>query len=109
VVSEGSSDFSALGSLEECLHIKNSSGVLVYVNDAHRRLFTPDASPIGRTVDAFLEPNLSAMVQKLDELVQGGCSFIECEHTGQGPDGTLYQMHSLKCSLSALGTPGIAL
>lgn len=109
VVSQGGSDFSALESLEESLYIKNSSGVLVYVNDAHRRLFSPTSSPIGRTSDAFLDQELAAMVQKLDELVKDGCSYIECGHSGEGPDGSLYQMHTLKCSLSTLGAPGVAL
>lgn len=106
-VSRGSSDFSELDGYEESLHVKNSSGVLVYVNSAHRRLFSPSASPLGRTAEAFLHPTVAATVQRLDELIQGGCTYVECEHTGPGPDGAVYRMHSLKCSLKAFGAPGL--
>lgn len=104
----GGSDFSALDPFDESIHIKNASGVLVYVNDAHRQMFSVSASPIGRTCEAFLDPTVATTVQKLDELIANGCAYIECEHSGPGPDGSVYRMHSLKCSLHSLGAPGLA-
>lgn len=107
-IGQGGDDFSALNGFDECIHVKNSAGVLVYVNDAHRRLFSPTASPIGRTCEAFLDPVIATHVQRLDELIREGCCYIECEHSGPGPDGSVYRMHSLKCSLMSLSAPGIA-
>lgn len=106
-VDRGSHDFSEFATLEETVHIKNAAGVLVYVNDAHRKFFSPSTSPIGRTCDAFLDPTIAETVSRLDELIFSGCDYIECEHSGPGPDGSIYRMHTLKCSLKALGAPGL--
>ncbi|MEQ8847200.1 PAS domain-containing protein [Botrimarina sp.] len=107
-VAAGQSEFPRLNGFEDCVHIKNAEGILVYVNDAHRDWFTPGASPLGRHCEAFLDPVIAGTAVKLDEMVMAGCPYIECEHYGPGPSGESYHMLTHKRSLRSLGTPGLA-
>lgn len=107
--SDGEHDFSALSEYEECVFIKNADGVCVFSNKAHRRLFSQQASPVGRSASAFLDPRVVSLSEKQDALLFGGCRYVECEHTSPGPDGVIYKMLTHKRSLQSLGAPGVAL
>ena len=108
-LARGESDFPRLASLDECICIKNDQGVVVYGNSAYRRMFAPDASPVGRTGDAFLTPMLAERTNAFVRLILDGCKFVECEHSGPGPDGSIYHIHAYKRSLRALNAPGLAI
>lgn len=109
VVAQGGDDFPDLSEIEDCVSIKNADGVLVYSNEAHHRAFSPGASPIGRTCQSLLDPKLSACSKVLSELILDGCPFVECEHSGPGPDGSIYRMVTHKRSLQSLRAPGMAI
>lgn len=106
---DGEYDFEPLSEYEECVFLKNADGVVVYSNDAHRRRFTPEASPIGRVSSSYLDPLLAARGAKLESLLIEGCRFVECEHTGPCPDGSVYKIHAHKRSLKSLNAPGLAI
>ena len=107
--SDGEHDFSPLSEYDECVFLKNADGVCIYSNKAHRQLFTPSGSPIGRTASAYLDPLSTTLSDRQDALLIDGCRYVECEHTNVGPDGVLYKMLTHKRSLQSLNTPGLAI
>lgn len=109
VITWGRTDLSELNDYKESIAVKNASGVVVYCNDAHRRVFSPSVSPIGRTSHAYLDPVAAGRAEAMAGLVMGGCPYIEAEYSGPGPDGSIYRMAAHKRSLKEMGSPGIAL
>lgn len=108
-VTSGRTEFPWLTTLDDCVHIKNAEGILVYVNESHRRWFAPDASPLGRHCESFLDPAVAGTAVQLDDLVAAGCPYVECEHFGPGPGNEFYHMLSHKRSLRSLNTPGLVI
>lgn len=105
----GSDEFLELNEFSESISLKNANRVVVFSNEAHRIDFSPATSPIGRTSHTYLDPVVAERAETLQSLVLGGCSFAECEHSGPGPDGTIYRMVFHKRSLQSLGAPGLAI
>lgn len=109
LVARGETDLHDLNRFEESVAIKNANGVVVYCNEAHRRTFSPEVSPIGRTSHAYLDPTVASRAELMASLVLGGCPYVEGEQSGPGPDGSVYRMVAHKRSLKELGSPGMAL
>ncbi|MEO0529581.1 MAG: PAS domain-containing protein [Planctomycetota bacterium] len=109
IVSRGGADLSPLDRYDDSITIKNADGVVVYCNESHRRVFSPRVSPIGRTAHAYLDPIMASRAESMADLIMGGCPYVEGEHSGPGPDGTVYRMVAHKRSLKELGSPGMAL
>lgn len=109
MVARGQTDLHELDQYEESITVKNSNGVLVFCNEAHRRTFSPKVSPIGRTSHSYLDPAIAQRAESMAELVMAGCPYVEGEHSGLGPDGSIYRMVAHKRSLKDLGLPGMAM
>ncbi len=108
-IERGENDFSFLDQVTDSVCVKNANGVVVYSNEAHRKAFSPALSPIGRTSHAYLDASMAERAEAIQGLILGGCPFVECEHSGPGPDGTIYRMMVHKRSLQELGAPGLAI
>ena len=108
-LAQGEEGFAEFDAIEDCVYVKNSRGVVVYSNEAHRRFFTPDQTPVGRTSHTYLAPAVAARADMAADMVKAGCPYVECEHTSPGPDGATYRVRAHKRSLQKLGTPGLAI
>lgn len=104
----GEDRFDALDEVEECVSIKNSEGVLVYCNTAHRQTMSPHASPLGRTAHSYLDSITAQRSEAVEQLIGESCPFVELEHAGCGPDGAYTRFHACKRNLRTLGNPGLA-
>lgn len=107
-VADNADCFVGLDEFTDCVYVKNSRGVLVYCNEAHRRFFSPDQTPIGRVNRTYLTPEVAERTEKAYELLLAGCPYVECEHSSPGPDGASYRVIVCKQTLQGLGVPGLA-
>lgn len=108
-VAKHDSTFPELADLPECVYISNAQGVVVYSNNAHRKYFSPDASPLGRTKRGFLSPEVAARAEKIDSLILDGAPYVESQNIGLGPNGLTYRVTAFTQSLLPLKAPGLAI
>ena len=108
-VERGDWSFPHLATLSECVYISNSQGVLVYSNESHRKHFSPNASPIGRTKRAFLDPAVADRADKIESLIFDGAPYVICENVGVGLNGATYHVIAHTASLKPLNAPGLAI
>jgi DNA-binding CsgD family transcriptional regulator len=108
-VERGDWSFPLLAALPECVYISNAQGVLVYSNEAHRKHFSPNASPIGRTKRAFLSPAIADRADKIESLIFDGAPYVICENVGVGLNGATYHVVAHTRSLKTLTAPGLAI
>ncbi|QDV76429.1 hypothetical protein [Botrimarina mediterranea] len=108
-VEAGDWSFPQLECLPECVYISNAQGVLVYSNPSHRKHFSPNASPIGRTKRAFLDPVIADRADKIESLIFDGSPYVICENAGVGLNGATYHVVAHAASLKPLNAPGLAI
>lgn len=105
----GRFEFEQLNDWPDGVVVKNAEGVIVYSNQAHADAFTPGSTAVGRMSSAYLDPPMAKRSSQIEQLVFDGVPYVECEHSGFGPDGSVYRVQTHKRSLRSLGTPGYAL
>jgi DNA-binding CsgD family transcriptional regulator len=108
-IEKGDWSFPLFATLTECVYLSNSQGVLVYSNESHRKHFSPNASPIGRTKRAFLDPVIADRADKIESLIFDGAPFVICENVGVGLNGATYHVVAHAASLESLNAPGLAI
>ena len=108
-VENGDWSFPQFATLPECVYISNAQGVLVYSNESHRKHFSPNASPIGRTKRAFLDPVVADRADKIESLIFDGAPYVICENVGVGLNGAIYHVVAHAASLKPLNAPGLAI
>ncbi|MEQ8847085.1 PAS domain-containing protein [Botrimarina sp.] len=108
-VAEGQYDFEGFEDYSDGIVVKNAEGVVVYSNRAHAAAFTPGSTPVGRCCGSYLDPPMARRSELIEQLVLDGVPYVECEHSGFGPDGSVYRVQTHKRSLRKLDTPGFAL
>lgn len=98
-----------LNNIDDPVYLKNSECLLVHVNDAFARTFSPERTPVGRNAMAFLQKSIQEAAQHSDELILAGTTSVQFEHLGHTSLGQPYTFRTHKQSLAEYGNPGIAL
>lgn len=91
------------------IYVKSSDLKIMYSNGAYQSTFAPDASPIGRTADAFLRATIVPVSRDSDDMILRGCTQVFFDHFGHAGNGQAMLLRTAKLSLQAAGHPSFAI